>query len=186
MDWLKNIKIFFIISVLGLQGCEEKKNSYFSISSDQVGLINRQTSMEEIEDLYNSDSIVKDSAQFSIGANNDKLKIYAKGGVHLLTLTQDTDSIQQIGHVLIADPRFTTVEGIGLQSTFEEINKHYTIDKVVTSLNNVVILLKDSDIYFTIDKKELPAHLRYTKTRPIELVEIPGKAKIKYLMVGWD
>ncbi|MGI9545837.1 MAG: hypothetical protein ACR2MM_01265 [Flavobacteriaceae bacterium] len=180
------IQFLFIIIILGLQACEEKKNPYFSISSDQVGLISRHTSMEEAENLYSSDSVVKDSAQFSIGVGKDKLKIFAKGGTHLFTLTQDTDSIQQIGHVLIADPRFTTEKGIGLQSTFKEIKLHYTIDKVVTSMNNVVVLLKESDIYFTIDKKELPAHLRYTKTRPVELVEIPDKARIKYLMVGWD
>jgi hypothetical protein len=53
-------------------------------------------------------------------------------------------------------------------------------------MNNVVILLKDSDLYFTIDKKELPESLRYNANTKIEEVQIPDKARIKYMMVGWD
>lgn len=167
-------------------GCEADKDPYFVISSEQVGLIKRHSSIDQVEQLYAMDSIIKDTLRLSIGVGNGKLKIFGKDSNHLLTLTPGTDSIQRIEHVLIADPRYTTTEGIGLKSQFGEIKKHYTIEKVITSLNNVVVILKDSDIYITINKKELPAHLRYTKTRQIELVEIPDQAKIKYLMVGWD
>jgi hypothetical protein len=70
-------------------------------------------------------------------------------------------------------------------STFKDIKAHYTIKKVVTSMNNVVIFLKDSDLYFTISKEELPADLRFGTTN-IDVVQIPDQAKIKYMMVGWD
>jgi hypothetical protein len=53
-------------------------------------------------------------------------------------------------------------------------------------MNNVVILLNDSDIYFTISKEELPSSLRYASSVNIEAVQIPDDAKIKYMMVGWD
>ena len=96
-------------------------------------------------------SLVKDTLQLSVGVGNGKLKVYEKGGKHLLTLTPGNDSVQTIEHVLIADSRFTTLEGVGLQSTFKDIKQQYEIDKIVTSLNNVVVLIKDSDIYFTID-----------------------------------
>ena len=170
----------------GFPSCKEERDPYFMISSDQAGLLYRNSSIEEAEKLYQTDSLVRDSLQLSVGVGNSKLKVYERGGKHLLTLTPGNDSIKQIEHVLIADPRFTTIEGIGLQSTFADIKQQYEIDKIVTSLNNIVILLKDSDIYFTIDKQELPAHLRYTKTRSIELVEIPDQARLKYFMLGWD
>jgi len=48
-----------------------------------------------------------------------------------------------------------------------------------------VIFVKESDLYFTIDKSELPGNLRYG-TSTIEEVQIPGEAKIKYLMIGWN
>jgi hypothetical protein len=53
-------------------------------------------------------------------------------------------------------------------------------------MNNVVIFIQNSDIYYTISKEELPASLRYVGSTNIEAVQIPDKAKIKYVMVGWD
>ncbi len=182
----RNSLLVFLMILFALPACEGEKDTYFVISSDQVGLIKRHSSIDQVEGLYATDSVIKDTLRLSIGVGNGKLKIFDKQNKHLLTLTPGADSVQRIEHVLIADPRFNTIEGIGLHSNFGEIKKHYTIDKIITSLNNVVVILKESDIYFTIDKKELPAHLRYTKTRQIELVEIPDQAKIKYLMVGWD
>ena len=178
--------IAVVIILFTLLGCEANKDPYFALSSEQVGLVKRHSSIDQVEELYATDSVVKDTLRLSIGVGNGKLKIFDKTSKHLLTLTPGADSIQRIEHVLIADPRYTTAEGIGLHSSFGEIKRHFAIDKIITSLNNVVVMLNNSDIYFTIDKKELPAHLRYTKTRPIELVEIPDQAKIKYLMVGWD
>ena len=178
--------ILSLLALVVLSACKQEKDPYFLITSDQAGLLQRNSSVEDVENFYQSDSIVKDTMQLSLGIGNGKLKIYERGGKHLLTLTPGNDSIQNIEHVLIADTRFATEEGIGLQSTFKDIKDKYEIDKIVTSLNNIVVLLKDSDIYFTIDKQQLPAHLRYTKTRTIELVEIPDQAKLKYFMVGWD
>ncbi|MGB5237255.1 MAG: hypothetical protein WBM43_13595 [Flavobacteriaceae bacterium] len=182
----RNSWILIIVSGLLMLNCTEEENTYFLIASDQVGLLDRQTIMAEVADIYKADSLVSDSIQVSFGEVGRKLKVFEKGGKHLLTLTSNSDSIAGIGHILVADTRYKTEKGIGLQSTFTDIDKNYSIDKIITSMNNIVVLLKDSDIYFTIDKKELPAHLRYTKNRPIEKVEIPGQAAIKYLMVGWE
>lgn len=178
--------ILMLISGLFLLSCNAEKDTYFLIGADQVGLLNRQTTMAEVEAIFNKDSLVSDSIQLSFGEAGKKLKIFEKGGKHLLTLTPSSDSIASIGHILVADPRYKTEKGVGLQSTFIDIEKNYKIDKIITSMNNIVVLLEDSDIYFTIDKKELPAHLRYTKNRSIERVEIPDQAAIKYLMIGWE
>lgn len=104
----------------------------------------------------------------------------------MLKLTANSDSISKIGIIQVLDPRFRTEEGIGLQSTFKEIKDSYAIKKIVTSLNNVIIFIENSDVYFTIDKKELPASLRYDTSINIEEVQIPDDSKIKYMMVGWD
>ncbi|MEN8789009.1 MAG: hypothetical protein ABF295_05795, partial [Flavobacteriaceae bacterium] len=163
--------ILIMISGLFVLSCSGDDNTYFLIGTDQVGLLNRQTTMAEIQAIYNRDSLVSDTMQLSFGEGGKKLKIFEKGGKHLLTLTATSDSIARVGHILVADPRFKTEKGIGLQSTFIDIEKNYPIEKIITSMNNIVVLLEDSDIYFTIDKKELPAHLRYTKNRAIERVE---------------
>ena len=104
----------------------------------------------------------------------------------LLTLTPNNDSIATIQNVLVNDERFETDKGISKMSTFKEIRENYSIKKIITSLNNVVVLLKDNDLYFTIDKKELPESLRYNANNNIEEVQIPDNAKVKYMMIGWD
>ncbi len=184
--FITNSRVLIIVSILLLLGCAEEENTYFLIASDQVGLLNRQTTITEVENIYKTDSLVSDSSRVSFGEGGRKLKVFEKGGKHLLTLTSTSDSIARIGHILVADPRYKTDKGIGLQSTFNDIDKNYKIEKIITSMNNIVVLLEESDIYFTIDKKELPAHLRYTKNRTIEKVEIPDQAAIKYLMIGWE
>ena len=103
----------------------------------------------------------------------------------MLSITPNSDSIQKIENIRIYDSRFRTADGINILSTFKDIKTHYTIKKVVTSMNNVVILLNDSDLYFTISKEDLPAELRFG-TNNIDAVQIPDQAKIKYMMVGWE
>jgi len=73
-----------------------------------------------------------------------------------------------------------------LNSTFKEIEEKYTLGKILTSTNNVVVFIKNSDLYFTIDKSELPSSLRYASSVNIEAVQIPDDAKIKYMMLGWE
>jgi len=50
----------------------------------------------------------------------------------------------------------------------------------------VVVFLKDSDIYITIDKQQLPENLRYDPNLSIKATQIPDNATFKYFMIGWD
>lgn len=174
-----------ILLILGLfWQCQKEKDLSFSIRKDGVGLVDRDTPFSEIESLYESDSVVVDSV-YSL-SSNQRMRIFEKGGTHLLSITSNTDSIPGIGNIRIHDPRYTTENGIGLASTFQDIKDQYEIKKVVTSLSNVVVFVKDHDLYFTIDREELPASLRYTRDVNIEAVQIPDKAGIKYLMIAWE
>ena len=164
--------------------CQQEKDVQFSIRKEGVGFLNRDTPFTDIASLYAADSVVSDSSLSLTKVN--RINIFEKGGKPLLTVTPDNDSIQGIGNIRINDPRYTTDNGIGLNSTFKDIKEQYEIKKVVTSINNVVIFVKDHDVYFTIDREELPASLRYTRDINIEEVQIPDKARIKYLMIGWE
>lgn len=166
--------------------CQKEKDTTFLITNDSVGKLARRSVFSQLDSIYALDSIVKDTMQVSLGAANvKKVKIYEKGGSHLLTLTPSQDSIPKIENIRIFDPRFVTDKGVGLNSTFKDIKDNYPIKKIVTSMNNVVVFLKGSDLYFTIDKQELPASLRYAGGANIEEVQIPDAAKVKYVMVGW-
>ena len=165
------------------QFCE--KNTTFLITENSIGPLNKATAVTDLEMVFAQDSIVRDTTNLKIGDKVKKILIFEKGGQHLLTLTPNSDSIPTIENVRVFDARYATSKGIGLKSTFQDIQQKYSIKKIVTTLNSVVIFPKESNLYFTIDKEELPSGLRYT-TSNIEAVQIPGAAKIKYLMIGWD
>ena len=185
MRKMKKIQLPLLILVITLfWQCQQEKDVQYSIRKDGVGLLNRDTPFTDIASLYAAESVVSDSS-FSLAKIN-RINIFEKGGKPLLTVTPDNDSIQGIGNIRINDSRYLTEKGIGLASTFKEIREQYEIKKVVTSINNVVIFVKDHDVYFTIDREELPASLRYTRDINIEEIQIPDKARIKYLMIGWE
>lgn len=181
-----NYLLLLILSCCLNYNCNNDKKNDFQISGEQVGRLNKQSLARDIDLIFEKDSVVQDTVKLNFGSGASKIKIFERGGKLLLTLTPNMDSIATIQNVQINDNRFITEKGITKESTFKDIKDNYSIKKIITSLNNVIILLKDSDLYFTIDKKELPESLRYNANTNIEEVQIPDKAKIKYMMVGWD
>jgi len=182
---MKKSFLVFGICVLGvLFGCSEKDTTYL-ISNEKVGKLDKISLVRDLELIYEGDSLVRDSLRTAVGSRTRKIKVFEKGGKHLLTLTPTADSIPTVENVSIEDIRFKTENGIGLQSTFMDIQSNYEIKKIVTTIKSVVIFPKGSNLYFTIDKEELPSNLRYTM-ETIDAVQIPDDAKIKYLMLGWD
>ncbi|MCM4168560.1 hypothetical protein KCTC52924_02136 [Arenibacter antarcticus] len=176
----------YTVVLLSLLFIQCNTNNDFLITKDQVGKLEKSASLDQLETLFAADSIVRDTAFTRIGARVNKINIYEKGGVHLMTLTPSTDSVPKVEIIRIYDPRFVTDKGVGLSSTFKDIRDKHNIRKIVTALNNVVIFLKDSDVYFTIAKTELPSSLQYASSTNIEAVQIPDAAKIKYIMIGWE
>lgn len=173
--------LFPLLAIL-LIACKEEKDP-FEIGNDHIGMLQRSTLLTEVDSVYAQDSIVKDTRSFNLGNLDPRIKIFEKGGAHLLTLTPGDSTFTTIN---IHDPRYKTAEGVGLSSTFGDIEANYEIEKIVTTLRNVIVFVKGSDAYFTIDREELPASLRYATDIEIEAVQIPEDAKIKYVMVGWD
>jgi ubiquitin len=175
-----------IIALVFIQ-CEQKpKDTTFTITKSSIGKLDKSSLTRDLEIIYEQDSIVKDTARLLVGFGAKKIDIFEKGGNHLLTLTPSSDSIPTIENVRIQDARFRTEMGIGLNSTFKDIKDKYELGKILTSTKNVVVFIKHSDMYFTIDKEELPSSLRYVSSVNIEAVQIPDDAQIKYMMLGWE
>ncbi|MEM8926816.1 MAG: hypothetical protein AAGC45_01335 [Bacteroidota bacterium] len=181
---MKRIVFFLGICFLGFYHSCTEKDTTFLISNEKIGKLDKISLVRDLELIYEGDSLVKDTLSSRIN-HQRKIRVYEKGGKHLLTLTPTTDSIPTIANIAIQDPRFETENGIGLKSTFKDVQNRYKIKKIVTTLNSVVIFPKGSPIYFTIDKSELPSNLRYTAST-IDAVQIPDEAKLKYLMIGWE
>jgi hypothetical protein len=181
---MKKLVIFLCVFAICLSSCKEKDTA-FLITNNSIGKLEKISLARDLDLIYADDSIVKDTFNSKLGPAYQKVKVFEKGGKHLLTITPSNDSIPVIENVRVFDERFSTETGIGLNSTFKDIQANYTVKKIVTTLNSVVVFVKESDLYFTIDKEELPANLRFG-TNTIEAVQIPDDAKVKYLMIGWN
>ena len=178
-------KYFFVlITVFLFVQCATEKEDPFLIEKDRVGKLMKTHKVSDLEALFEADSLVRDTTRLDMGGNR-KIEVYEKGGAHLLTLTPKQDTTRTIESVWIHDPRYKTAEGIGLEATYGEIGQAYEVRKVVSSLNNVLVLLREHPMYFTISREELPGALKYSRAT-VEALQIPDEARVKYLMVGWE
>ncbi|WP_397362083.1 hypothetical protein [Olleya sp. R77988] len=159
----------------------------FLIQNKNIGLLTDSTQVKDLKTIFAKDSIISPIAGDEFTGTLNTIDIYEKGGKHLLSFTpkQALDSTATISSIRIKDPRFKTEKGINYNSTFGEIKSKYTITKIQNSFKSASIFVKESDVFFLIDKKELPGEFRFDMTKNIEEANIPDTAKIKELMLGW-
>ncbi|WGD33822.1 hypothetical protein [Olleya sp. YS] len=159
----------------------------FLVQNQNIGLLTDSTEVKDLKIIFAKDSIISPIAGDEFTGTLNTINIYEKGGKHLLSLTpnQALDSTATISSIKIKDPRYKTENGISNTSTFGDIKSKYTITRIQNSFRSISVFVKDSDIFFLIDKNELPAEFRFDITKTIEEANIPDTAKIKHFMVGW-
>jgi hypothetical protein len=160
----------------------------FLISQGRVGHVSQTTQMRQIDSLFANDSIVRLNPVKNALGTQGEVEIYEKGGELLLLLQpeREDDPNSTISTIHVYDSRYQTEKGLNTTSTFKDVKENYTIADIETTISSVVLFLEDSDVYLTIDKKQLPEDLRYNPNIEIEANQIPNEATIKYFMVGWD
>jgi len=184
---MKKTLFFGVLTALLFVQCK-KKDDPFLIKKGSIGELTKDLKMQQIDSLFANDSIVKlNPIRDAIGTQGE-VEIYEKGGAKLLLLSPDdeNDPNSVITNIQIFDDRYKTEKGLSKASTFKDVKANYTIVNIETTINAIVIFLKDSDVFLTIDKKQLPENLRYDPSVKVESSQIPDEATFKYFMVGWD
>ena len=181
----KNILLLAII-VSFFSSCK-KEIDPFLISKQNIGLLNDSTQVKDIEAAFINDSIVKYVAGDEFTGNINDITIYDKAGNQLLILTpsQSLDSTSTIKNIIVVDNRYKTSKGLAPNSTFKAIKDNYKISSIQNSLRNIIVSINDINAYFTIDKEELPASMRFDMDLKIEAIQIPDEAKIKNFYLYW-
>lgn len=178
--------IFISIIAFSLIGCNriEKK---FLVTNNSVGELNKNNKTSQLDSIYAKDSLVKSASDGEFRyASQERFSIFEKNGEkkQLLELTPtqiDESKNQYIANVQIMDTRFKTEDGISLESTFADIKKVYSDFDFEQSLTTVVVMPKNSNLYFAFDKSDLIASI----TGDFTINDIPDTAKVKRLMVSW-
>lgn len=184
---MKNIFLIALaVSVLFVQ-CS-KETDPFLITKNRVGPLTKEVKIKQIDSIFATDSIVKLNPIKNALGTQGEVEIYDAEGNKLMLISpqdeQDPDS--HISNIQIFDNRYKTEKGLTPSSTFKDVKDNYQIEDLQTTINAVVVFLKDSDVFITIDKKELPEDLRYKIDVPVEVSQIPDNAPFKYFMVGWE
>lgn len=166
--------------------CKQEQDP-FQIGKQHIGLLTDSTQVKDLKTIYANDSLVNYNGNQFTGIIND-IEIFEKGGKKLLSLSprKQVDSTSYIQSVRVFDPRFKTDKNISTESTFKDIADNYTISSIDNLINTIVVSVNEMNISFTIDKKELPANMRFNTGLSIEATHIPDHAKIKYFFLNWN
>lgn len=183
-----NKSIFSLIILTFFLASCKKEQDPFQISKQHIGLLTDSTQVKDLESVFSKDSIVKFISGDEFTGNINDIEVFEKGGKKLLTLTprQSLDSTSVIQSVQIFDARFKTDKNITTLSTFKDIADNYKISRIDNLINSIVVSVNDINATFTIDKKELPANLRFDMNLNIEATHIPDNAKVKYFFLNWN
>ena len=159
----------------------------FLIDSTRVGTLTKEVRINQLDSVFSEDSIVRSGSGNEFLNSNNEIQIFDKEGKPLLILEpiQQFDSTSTIGYIQILDSRFQTEKGLSNMSTFGDVVENYQISRIENTINSAVVFIDELNLYLTIDKKQLPASLRFDTDAKISASQIPDSAKIKYFMVSW-
>ncbi|MDG1040572.1 MAG: hypothetical protein P8H13_01270 [Polaribacter sp.] len=186
----KKIVKLLVISVVSIFLMQCGNRGEFIISKGKVGELTTLTTINDLDNIFKNDSIVRNLSEGNLGANffqdDDEYLIYEKGGKHLLTIIpqEQLDSTSTIKSIQIYDSRYATNNGLSLESPFEEINLNNTITKVETSLSSATLFIDDLNVTISLDKEDLG--LKSFSTQKISIEQIPGLAKVKTFIVWFN
>ncbi|MAT89837.1 MAG: hypothetical protein CMC35_04010 [Flavobacteriaceae bacterium] len=186
---MKNILttvILFTIAIFFVQ-CGDDSDP-FLIQKDAVGPLTKNTAMRQVDSIFANDSIVKLNPNENALGTQGEVEIFDKDGTKLLLLSpeDENDPTSNITNIQVFDARYKTDKGLNSKSTFGDLKANYEIAGIENAINSVVVFIKDSNVYVTIDKKQLPENIRYDYQAKIEQSQIPNEATFKYFMIGWD
>ena len=185
---MKNILyVVFICTLLFASCTKDSKPNPFLIEKTHIGLLTDSTQVKELDAIFKNDSVVRYIAGDEFTGSVNIIEVFEKSGKKLLDLSpkEALDSTSVISSVRIIDERYKTEKNISIISTFKDIKEAYKISKIDNLINSIVISVNEINASFTIDKKELPASMRFDMNMTIDVIQIPEKAKIKFFMVHW-
>ncbi|MDP6922884.1 MAG: hypothetical protein QGH06_07945 [Lutibacter sp.] len=152
-----------------------------------------ETELEDLSAIFVNDSLVSPiesgaSTQTDSFFSTDDAShtVYDSEGQKKLTLVYEYqgDSLSKLRSVQLFGGDYHTDRGLSIQSTFKDINEHYRIDKIETTLSSAILFIDELNATIAIDKKELG--LRGLASQKVVVGQIPDMAKIKYMTLWFD
>lgn len=188
------LRVFwFVLLILLFIQCS-KENTYV-IEKGKVGLLNTDTEVKDLKNIFATDSIV--SALLSVNSQEsdekesffddaDEYEIFSSSGEKLLAIipVEQRDSTSKLKSIQIFNAKYKTTKGLNLMSTFSDIKSNYTINKVETTLTSAMLYIDELNATIAIDKEEigLPKFSR----EKVSVDQIPEVSRIKFFTIWFN
>lgn len=165
-------------------------SSNYVIGERRVGHINRGATLSRLNRIY-GENYVKQLKAPSQGAAVDSTNvsiyyIYNEEN-HLLMIARTSESLgdDQVEAIDIRDPKFTTAEGITINSTVAQMREAYPEAMVVQYDNRNFVFVSSLDLYLRINQSDIAGY------DPNFLAEIPidslrPEAHFEHMAVSWS
>jgi hypothetical protein len=177
---MKKLIAVLVLAILFVQ-CGQENDML--IVKNQLGKINKKTSIAELDKMFKNDSIEK----FTAGSELIReYRIFDKDGKQNLVFVplRQNDSIKGLELVKIYSDDYTTEKGISTSSTFGEISENYTINKIEPSFSAAILFIDEINATVSLDKKDL--NLDEFDMRPILQGQIPDEASVNYITLWFE
>lgn len=180
-------KIFIVLLALALVSCSNSSKNNYLIAKNQVGLLNANTQLHEVDAIFKKDSVVKMNLEDRFRTNVQDFEVYQTNGDKLLVIEprKANDSTSTIKQIQVIGSQFKTEKGLGPDSTFKDIYENYEIGKIQNTFLSVLVSINEIDAFVTINKKQLPEELRTGSDIEIRASQIPDEAKIENFWVNF-
>ncbi len=177
---MKKILSIIVLSLILIQCNSDKK---FVIAKNNLGGIQKNTTVAELDKMFKNDSVVKLPKDLDVF---NRYRIYDQTGKHLLTINLNAtrDTIKGIGSIKIFSNTYKTEKGLNTDSTFKDVIGNYSISKVEPFISSVIVSVDELNAGIALDKKDLK--INEFDMRKISKDQIPDMAKIKYITLWFD
>ena len=177
---MKKLIAVLVVTIL-MVGCGQENEML--IEKNQLGKINKNTSVAELDKMFKNDSIEKFTADTELIR---EYRIFDKDGKQSLVFVtlRKNDSIKGMELVKIYSDKFTTEKGISTSSTFGEISGNYTINKIEPSFSAAILFIDEINATVSLDKKDL--NLDEFDMSPIRQGQIPDEASVNYITLWFE
>ena len=177
---MKKLIAVLVLATLMI-GCGQENDML--IAKSQLGKINKNTSIAELDKMFKNDSIEKFMANAELIREYRVFDMEGKQNLIFIPLIQN-DSIKGLELVKIYNDIYTTEKGISTSSTFGEISGNYTINKIEPSFSAAILFVDEINATISLDKEDL--NLDEFDMRPISQGQIPDEASVNYITLWFE
>lgn len=182
---MKKIIFIFAVSLLFIN-CQNE--TPYGIGKNKLGNLNASTTVDEVENLFPNDSVVRTKLNNRFKTQKQDIEVYNKEGDLLVVLEprNNKDSTSTFKQARIVGKIFKTSKGFGPSSTFKDMYENYTISSIQNAISNVIVSVDELGVYASINKKYLPEELRYDLDIRIDATQIPDNAPFQYFWLSFE